>query len=634
MKRFLHFVWVLSALSAMLASCDDASLEGHARVSLDGLKDSYEFEAEPAGVEMFEITSNVNWTLELEDLDWMTFKPGRGLASSRPQTVTMQPAKNLAELPRTGTMTVRAGDFSRKVTFTQKAQTHSPELTFEEGVVDDVLYIDAYNLYGSYVKLYCNRDWEAFAENMDEWALVGPLAGEQGRFSTVLVKPLEPNTDATDRVGEIIFTFDGLTKTLIVRQKAFVAKISVLKDGESVTSVPALSVGETLSLTVDSSGDWTAAVTDGGEWLSLDVSEGGYGNAAVSLRVDPNTTGRNRTGKVAFDNNGEKIVLTVSQGNEFIFVSEENFTLKTEGESRTIQLSANVEWEAEVSDTWLKVDKMSGNSSSDITITADPAANDNVRTGTVIFRAKEISEIFKTVTVTQSASFIDLWAPLLFNSSVKSWNMAQNPGYASAGQTGVVSGEGTGRVCSYTYPENEMCYAQVVSPNPEKVILYIMSDEGNITFKRIWTKDAIEFHIPVVKVNKDVVLHFEYGVMGTSQCPKYWNAEITLNGGSKWESFTTGVSETSAGLGEKSNTVLPGTSNTEEYYKATYKFSKTVEQAEIIVRIICVDGTIQQNGTVITAPDKSGTFRILGADHDYKGDANKDVVKGPKFYLK
>jgi hypothetical protein len=41
------------------------------------------------------------------------------------------------------------------------------------------------------------------------------------------------------------------------------------------------------------------------------------------------------------------------------------------------------------------------------------------------------------------------------------------------------------------------------------------------------------------------------------------------------------------------------------------------------------------NGTSATEPHKNGTVRIIGADHDYDGDANKEgVVKGPKFYLK
>ena len=257
-----------------------------------------------------------------------------------------------------------------------------------------------------------------------------------------------------------------------------------------------------------------------------------------------------------------------------------------------------------------------------------------MRYGVVTFRAKNIPGIFKVVTVTQSASYIDLTIPLLFNSSDQSWNMTYNPDYASAGQTGAVTGKGTGRVCSYTYPTNEMIYAQVVPVNLSYGMVFIMAAQGNITFKKIWTGDAVEFHIPVASIEKGKTLHFDFGVMGTSQAPKFWNAEISLDGGSGWESIITGTNETSAGLGVSSNVVLPGSSNTERSYKATYKFSKTVEKSEIIVRVVCVDGTVQQNGTKITSPHKSGTFRIIGADHSYDGDANNPaVVKGPKFYI-
>ena len=160
MKRYLQIIFVLPVLAAMLLSCENTLSDEKARVTVEGLEDSYSFEAIPDGKVEFRITSNVTWHLDVEGLDWIRLSPGRGLGSAEPQVVTIEPIANGDENPRSGTMTVKAGDFSRTVTLTQAAASMTPELKFVEGVGQDgVLYIDSYNLEGESVKLYSNRDW-------------------------------------------------------------------------------------------------------------------------------------------------------------------------------------------------------------------------------------------------------------------------------------------------------------------------------------------------------------------------------------------------------------------------------------------------------------------------------------------
>ena len=105
---------------------------------------------------------------------------------------------------------------------------------------------------------------------------------------------------------------------------------------------------------------------------------------------------------------------------------------------------------------------------------------------------------------------------------------------------------------------------------------------------------------------------------------------MSLDGGGKWSSFTTGTKE-EASNDAAANTVLSGSKKEERYYTATYKFSKTIRQSEIIIRLICVDGTAQNGGG--SSAEAGGTVRILGADHKYEADADKAEVKGPKIYL-
>ena len=631
MKRFMQLVIALPIFSAMLCSCNDEALEEKAVVSIDGLKESYEFEAIPDGKESFTITSNVNWHLDMDGLDWLKATPGRGLASSSAQTVTLEAIVNDDNQPRTGVMTVVAGDVTRKVTLTQKAASLEPELKFVEGVADDgIFYVDAYNIYGASLKLYSNEDWTADASDMDEWAVVGPLLGSRGRYATVAVTPTEVNEGAA-RYGQIVFTYGDKTKTLTVCQKKFAAEISVSENGTVVSALDALSLGESFELTVDSNAEWS--VSSSQFWAKASVEGGEFGQTVLSVTVDPNESGSVRTANLTFTNNGATKTVKITQGNEFISVSENAFTIAKEGGNLSLKVSSNELWTAVCSEEWLTVSPASGNGNADMTITVAAAPSDDVRAATITIRSDRLPDIFKVVNVTQSATFIDLTIPVLFNSSQQSWNMTYNPDYASSGATGAVSGKGTGRLRSYTYPDNDMLYAQVVTPS-NYGMTFIMAAEGNITFKKIWTQDAIEFHLPVLNAAKGSILHFDYGIMGVAYCPFYWNSEVSLDGGSKWESFTTNV-KTTATNGAASNTTLSGSSNKETYYNATYTLSKAVQRSEIIIRIRCVDGTYYNNGTSATEPHKNGTVRIIGADHSYTGDANQTgVVKGPKIYLK
>lgn len=622
----------LPLFSAMLCSCNDEALNEKAVLSTNGLEDTYEFEAIPDGKESFTITTNVNWHLDMDGLDWLKVTPGRGLASSSAQTIVMEAIVNEDNQPRTGVMTIVAGDVTKTVTLTQKAASLVPELKFVEGVADDgIFYVDAYNIYGASLKLYSNEDWTADASDMDEWAVVGPLLGNKGRYATVSITPTETNETGSNRYGEIVFTYGEQTKKLTVCQKKFAPEITVTESGSSVSALSALSLGDSFELAVDSNAEWT--VSSSQSWAVLSAEGGEYGKSVLSVTVDPNETGNVRTADIKFTNDSKTKTVKITQGNEFITVSETSFTIAKEGGNLSVKVSSNEQWTAVASEDWLTVTPATGNGNADMVIAVTAAPNDDVRTATVTVRSNDIPDIFKVVNVTQSATFVDLTTPVLFNSSQQAWNMTNNPDYASSGATGAVSGKGTGRLRSYTYPDNDMLYAQVVTPSSYGMT-YIMAAEGNITFKKLWTKDAIEFHIPILNADKGSILHFDYGIMGVAYCPMYWNSEISLDGGAKWESFTTGT-KTTATNGTASNTVLPGKSNVEVSYNATYTFSKAVQRSEIIIRIICVDGTMYNNGTSATEPHKNGTVRIIGADHDYDGDANKEgVVKGPKFYLK
>lgn len=631
MKRFMQFVLALPFVLAMFCSCNDDALDDKAMVSIKGLQETYEFEAIPDGAVSFTITTNVKWSIKVEGLDWAKITPDRGLASASAQTVVIEPAPNEEDEMRTGVMTVIVGDMTREVTLKQKAASKEAELKFIEGVADDgVLYVDAYNTFGTYLKLYSNRDWTAEAEEMSEWADLGPLQGVKGRYATICIMPESPNMTGGEIWGEITFTFDGQTKVLKVCQRSFVADLSVLDGGEAKTQLDARSIGDEFSLTVKSNADWSAVPVE--DWVFISVMEGGYGDTELVLSVEPNETEAVRTATVNFNNNGKKVALKITQGDEFIKVDESSFSIKQPAQDLVLEVTSNQKWTATCPEPWLTLSPSSATGNADVTIAVAAAPENEVRTAVITIKADNMPDLYKEVRVLQGASFVDINVnPIMFSAQQK-WNVEHNPDYASSGETGAESGKGTGRLCSYTYPDNNELYAQVVNANNFGMV-FIMPEPG-IAFKPVWENDAIEFHIPVIKVEKGKHLHFDFGLMGTTQAPKFWNTEISLDGGKNWASFDTGEPAVNAtGTNRLSNTCLPGgESNTPKTYKTKYQFPKTVENTELIVRIICVDGTVQNNGTIRTnnKPHGSGTFRVIGADHD----TTKDEVQGPTFSIK
>ena len=355
MKRFVQLIIALPIFSAMLCSCNGEELNEKAVLSINGLADSYQFEAIPDGKVSFTIKTNVNWHLEMEGLDWIKASPGRGLASSSEQTVVLEPIVNEDNQVRKGVMTVVAGDKTRKVTFTQEPASLTPQLKFHEGVIEktvngvttSVFEVDAYNIYGAYFRLSSNCDWEADATDMDEWAVVGPLVGKKGSYATISVTPTEANTSGEDNYGQIVFVYGGdsesqRTDTLIlaVCQKKFDPEIEVTESGKNVSSLKAISVGESFELSVRSNADWS--VSSSAAWVIPSVEGGIYCKAdKVTVAVEPNETGKKREANLTFTNAGVTEQIKITQGNEYISVSEATQVLPKEGKSVSLEVESN-----------------------------------------------------------------------------------------------------------------------------------------------------------------------------------------------------------------------------------------------------------------------------------------------------
>jgi len=131
----------------------------------------------------------------------------------------------------------------------------------------------------------------------------------------------------------------------------------------SHSSVNAAPGGDTQTVDVTASGDWTAT---GPSWVTLSPSYGS-GNARVRIATTANTSGQSRTDTVTFTSGTKTATVTVTQppvDNTILSVSPDVFNPAATGGAAWLQVTCNTFWRATSSD-W-------------ITLTGD-AANGNGR---------------------------------------------------------------------------------------------------------------------------------------------------------------------------------------------------------------------------------------------------------------
>lgn len=119
----------------------------------------------------------------------------------------------------------------------------------------------------------------------------------------------------------------------------------------SINQVP--TAGTTVTLTVDTNNDWTATSTQG--WVHLTPASGGSGKTSVTVKVDANTSNDDRSATITFTSASLTSAITVVQSQlDAIILSSTTEEVGCEGKTITVQVKANVEYQVEVSDSWIK----------------------------------------------------------------------------------------------------------------------------------------------------------------------------------------------------------------------------------------------------------------------------------------
>lgn len=238
--------------------------------------------------------------------------------------------------------------------------------------------------------------WEVFGKY--DWHTITPNSGEPGEAYDVTVQCKE-NTDLDDRIDTINIKSDyWVGKTFVLTQKGIAYLDFEVDYGVQEGELQQISeFGGTATVKVLANQKWTAKVTEGDAWLSIEGSSEGELDGGVTVSATPNA-GEMRTGKVTlYDRHAKpvQVVECVQGGKQLDAQIPENgswFRLYEEAQQLRIHVESNAEWtvrkENEADETWYDFEKTTFSGSDDIVVNLTENEGSAVRTGVIILSTK------------------------------------------------------------------------------------------------------------------------------------------------------------------------------------------------------------------------------------------------------
>lgn len=230
--------------------------------------------------------------------------------------------------------------------------------------------------------------WEVFGKY--DWHTISPNTGEPGEVCTVTITCKE-NTDLDDRTDTIHIKSDYWTgKQFVVMQKG-TAYLNA-EGGELISQA-----GGSTTFHVLANQKWTAQITEGATWLSMQSGTSGESDGQITVQAQKNT-GEQRTAIITlYDRHGKTgQEVKCTQGGVVLDpevpANEKFYTIYQEEQLFTIHIESNTEWEAskknEKDDDWYTFQKTSFNGSDNLVMNVSAHTGISVRTGTIVLKTK------------------------------------------------------------------------------------------------------------------------------------------------------------------------------------------------------------------------------------------------------
>ncbi|WP_353480587.1 BACON domain-containing carbohydrate-binding protein [Haliscomenobacter sp.] len=275
------------------------------------------------------LTSNVAWTVS-SNVPWMASTPVSGTNNA---TITTNYTAN-DKAARVGILTFTGGGITRTVTVNQAGL---PAYLIVSPLSKSVISTpDTFQF-----SVSANIPWTV--SNSGSWLMPGIVNGVNDGRGFVY---FQQNNGSLLRRDTVYVSGSGITRKIVVTQDEGSAAGVTLEVETNAISAAASAAMVLDSIT--SNGCWT--IRESASWIMSGVSEG-FGNAKITLFLQPNTSGTSRSAVVTVSANGISRSITITQGaagTNFTtattldeFVHQIAYTTKTEGRIPRIELYPN-----------------------------------------------------------------------------------------------------------------------------------------------------------------------------------------------------------------------------------------------------------------------------------------------------
>lgn len=201
-----------------------------------------------------------------------------------------------------------------------------------------------------------------------DWLTISPA--DDNSYIDITVSE---NLSSEERVATIVFT-GAITKTFKVTQNVVVITINnhTLEYPQS---------GGAYKLKITSEVAWNVVSND---WIEVTPSSGGAGEHEITIAVLPNWGTNNRVSTVKFDIGDYIPNYVIIKQDGIILATEENLTFKALGDTKTIHVESNIEWNVLSKPSWIEISPSSTKGSSTVTVTADNNSDAVNRSGSIV----------------------------------------------------------------------------------------------------------------------------------------------------------------------------------------------------------------------------------------------------------
>ena len=338
---------MLAMCVSVLASCSDGGSEDPTNptpkpevvtpeitINADVLTNGLSFGTE-AGETTLTFSTNVDWTLSIASTDGGTAwcKASVSSGSKGSATVKFTVTEHTDYDDRSVSVTIKAGTASKTFTITQKCVDALLLTTDKYDVAQDGGTIE--------VEVKANIDYEVtISETAKSW-ITASESKSRALTSRKHTFTIAASEETDKREGEITFKSGDKVETVKVYQ-AGGPIILLTKDEYSVSDQ-----GETITVDIKSNIDYGVQMPDV-DWISAENQTRAMSSHTLKYVVAPNEGYDSRSAQIIFyDQNSDlKDTLKVVQvQKDAIVISKKEYTIKSEGETIEVKLSANVEFE-------------------------------------------------------------------------------------------------------------------------------------------------------------------------------------------------------------------------------------------------------------------------------------------------